>query len=140
MILEINIPGKPIAKKRPRFFRRGNFVGTYSDQKTEESRFMMEIKNQLPKTWDKPTGPVTINMRFGMPVPKSFPKAKAIKIQAGYIVYHDKKPDLDNMEKFVLDCIRDFVISDDAIVAVLKSVKHYSQNPYTGITIERLPE
>jgi Holliday junction resolvase RusA-like endonuclease len=33
--LLITIPGKPIAKKRPRFARRGKFVTTYNDQQTE---------------------------------------------------------------------------------------------------------
>lgn len=140
MSLELKVLGKPIAKKRPRFFRRGDFVGTYSDQKTEESKFMMEIKAQLPEGYLKPQGPVSIRLSFGMPVPKSIPKAKARDIQGGALVYHDHKPDLDNLEKFVLDCLRDYVIGDDSTVVALRSFKHYSEEPYTYICIDRIPQ
>jgi len=45
-MITIEIPRKPIAKKRPRFARIGKFVQTYSDQETEEGRFLWELRRQ----------------------------------------------------------------------------------------------
>lgn len=128
------IPGKPISKARPRFFRRGAFVGTYSTQKTEEGLFMLQVQSRLPPGHKPPSGPVKVELVFGMPIPKSMPKSKV----KGIPYWHDKKPDLDNLVKFVLDAIRNLVIADDATVSALIAVKLYAIAPFTEITVEEL--
>ena len=137
-MLQISIPGKPLAKHRPRFFRKGNFIGTYNDQKTDEGKFMLMAASQIPKEWTKPDCPVRVTLGFYMPIPKNFPKYKVKEIESGVPVWHDKKPDIDNLEKFALDCIRDLAIGDDATVSYIHSVKMYAKNPHTEITIQRL--
>ena len=68
-LLDIKIPGLPIAKARPRFFKRGNFVGTYNSQETEEGRTMLFIKD----SYNGPLidFPVKVSMIFGFPRPKA---------------------------------------------------------------------
>ena len=69
----IIIPGKPIAKKRPRFARRGKFVKTYSAQETEEGRTFLEIKSQWKQ---KPLDcPVIVEMTFLFPITNGSKKA-----------------------------------------------------------------
>lgn len=133
--LTLTVPGKPIAKKRPRFFRRGAFVGTYNAQETEESRWMWTVNQQLPDGFKPITGPVKVFMEFAFPYPKSWSKKKR---QTHF--WHAAKPDLDNLEKFVLDCLRDFVIADDAAVCKTESVKFWDEfnEPLTKIKIEQL--
>jgi hypothetical protein len=46
--ITMTIPGIPIAKKRPRFMRRGKFVQTYNCQESEEGRFMWQMKSRYP--------------------------------------------------------------------------------------------
>ena len=46
-MIKITIPGKPIAKARPRFYRRGKGVGVYSDQTTEEGRWIVLANSQI---------------------------------------------------------------------------------------------
>lgn len=131
----LHIPGKPIAKKRPRFARVGKFVRTYNPQETEEGRWMWEVKSQLPEDFTPLSGPVKIRAQFSFPYPASYGKRKR---QERLWHWNDKKPDLDNLEKFALDCLRNLVIGDDAAVCEMHSAKTYSDESGTRIEIECL--
>lgn len=50
------------------------------------------------------------------------------------------KPDLDNLEKFYLDCLNETVYSDDKCVTELSSRKIYSDKPRTEIVIKIMDE
>ena len=131
--IELTIYGKPIAKKRPRFVRRGKFVGTYNDQETEEGRFILEVKSQLNGR-DLIEGPIKLVTTFFMPIPKSTSKKKKAEMMRGEIK-HVKKPDVDNMLKFVCDCLNGIVWKDDSQVYIKHAAKIYSDNPMTRITV-----
>ena len=50
--MKIVIPGKPVAKARPKFFTKKTktgktFTGAYSTQKDEEGYFIQELKKQI---------------------------------------------------------------------------------------------
>src|SRR5574343_290673 len=68
--ITLTIPGNPIAKKRPRFVRRGKFVGTYNCQETEEGRFKWEL---AARTTDRHIieTPIRLICGFFMPIPAS---------------------------------------------------------------------
>ena len=131
--IELTIYGKPIAKKRPRFVRRGKFVGTYNDQETEEGRFILDAKSQLNGR-DLIEGPIKLVTTFFMPIPKSTSKKKKAQMMRGEIK-HVKKPDVDNMLKFVCDCLNGIVWKDDSQVYIKHAAKIYSDNPMTKITV-----
>jgi Holliday junction resolvase RusA-like endonuclease len=131
----IIIPGKPIAKRRPRFYRRGNFVGTYNDQETEESKWMWQASSQIKKTPQFPEGPIRMEMVFLMPVPKSFPKKQLHFLETGQSIPHNKKPDLDNLIKFCMDCLKGLAWKDDAQVAEIKARKAWALEGLTAIKI-----
>lgn len=135
MIISLTIPGIPIAKKRPRFFRRGKFVGTYNAQETEEGRFMFELHRLFNET--PLEGPLKLKLVFAMPIPKSLSKAKIKEILAGTL-RHTKKPDLDNLVKFVKDCCNGVIWKDDSQVFELKARKEYSDIAKTFIEIEEV--
>ena len=130
--LHFSIPGKPIAKARPRFFRKGDFVGTYGDQVTEEGRWLWEAKRQIGnhKLF---TGPISLKLKFIMPIPKSTSKKELKRIASE--PSHIKKPDLDNLIKFVKDCLNQFVWRDDSQVCILEADKYYGSEPQTKISI-----
>jgi Holliday junction resolvase RusA-like endonuclease len=133
---KIIVSGKPIAKKRPRFVRKGNFVSTYNDQLTEEGRFILDVKQQynLPLI----DGPISINLTFVMPRPKAHfgtgRNAGGLKTSAPK--YHTKKPDIDNLVKFVFDCLNGIVWVDDAQIITLFARKIYGVDPVTIIMVE----
>ncbi len=125
-------PGKPIAKNRPRFARRSNFVVTYSDQETEEGKFLWQLKEQ----WKQASllGPIALVCRFYMPIPGSLSQKKKNALNK---TFHTKKPDLDNCVKFVKDVFNEVVWQDDSQVSTLWAIKAYSDRPRTEIVVER---
>jgi len=129
--LIITIPGKPIAKKRPRFARRGKFVVAYSDQQTEEGKWILTarqfIKEKIPEGV-----PILLKCIFWMPIPKSISQRKHAEILHER---HIRKPDLDNMLKFIKDCLNGELWNDDSQVAEVRMGKIYDDNPRTEITV-----
>lgn len=130
--LEFTIAGKPISKRRPRFYRKGKFVGTYNEQVTEEGAWLLEAKRQIGDH-NLFTGPISLKLEFVMPIPKSTSK-KRMK-QPGWKPYHIKKPDLDNLIKFVKDCLTQFVWRDDSQVCIVEAHKGYGTEPETQISV-----
>lgn len=131
-MLEMVIPGKPIAKKRPRFARRGKFMAAINDQETEEGKFLLCTQQQIHQ---KPfEGPIKVYMTFGMPIPKSTSKKRALLMESGEIK-HTKRPDLDNLEKFASDCLSGDAWRDDSQIILSLTQKEYSREPGTKITI-----
>lgn len=132
--ISLCIIGKPIAKKRPRFARRGKFVTTYNDQETEEGRFILDLREELKQTgcpFPIPASvPIWITLTFHMPIPKSMSKKARLSN-----VQHTVKPDLDNLIKFVKDCCNGIVWHDDSQVVGIKAVKEYMESPRTVIGV-----
>lgn len=135
--INLTILGKPIAKQRPRFFRRGDYVGTYNNQETEEGRWIWEARNQLPyDVHHNPlTGPIILRATFIMPITKAFSKAKIQTITNGVWIPHIKRPDLDNLIKWVKDCLNGWLWKDDSQVYQIKSTKRYGMEAMTKIEI-----
>lgn len=133
--MRILIHGKPIAKKRPRFARRGKFVAVINDQETEEGKFFIQAKQQIEQ--EPIRGPIAIVMRFYMPIPKSTSKKKQRLMEIDEIK-HVKKPDLDNLEKFASDCLNGLAWVDDSQIIHSDTKKMYSQNPHTEIIISEV--
>ena len=128
-MLTLTIPGKPIAKARPRFYRRGKFVGTYNSQETEEGRFLLECQSQL-EGHELITGPISLTVCFRMPRPKGHygTGRNAGKLKPSAPDLHIKKPDLDNMLKFVKDCLNGIVWKDDSQVFSVVADKYYADH------------
>jgi Holliday junction resolvase RusA-like endonuclease len=145
--MKITIYGEPIAKMRPRFFVRGRHVGCYDLQEKEKRQVQREIIAQLHEAMNSEDkqkaleaseiaqkGSFAIWMRFYMSVPKSGSK-KAINASLWNFNKCLCKKDLDNCEKFLLDALNGILYSDDHLITELHSIKLYSENPRTEITI-----
>ena len=129
MEFKLIIPGRPVAKRRPRFARRGKFVMTYNDQETEEGRVLWEVKQQW-KT-EAIDGPIKCYFKFFMPWPKSISEKKK-----SLLPRHVKRPDLDNLLKFYKDVFTGTVWKDDSQVWAISAIKAYHENPQTEIILE----
>tara|TARA_R110002126_G_scaffold175224_5_gene323878 strand:+ start:335 stop:727 length:393 start_codon:yes stop_codon:yes gene_type:complete len=129
-MIEIVIPGVPIAKKRPRFANRGKFVTVYDPDKKEQESIKILIKSLWKgKPLEKD---VSIEIIFYMPIPKSWSKKKQQQLLENP---HLVKPDVDNLLKLSLDCMNGIVYLDDRQIWNIKSTKIYSDNPRTVIKI-----
>ena len=127
--IHLIIPGAPIAKKRPRFVRRGKFVGTYNPQETEEGKWLWLAQGQIAERIDE--GPIEIIMIFTMQIPASVSEKKRLSLM---YQPHVKKPDIDNLQKFSLDCLNGVLFRDDSQIHKITAVKRYGIDPGTEIT------
>lgn len=149
-----NVTGEPVGKGRPRFYRRGAGVGTYTPDKTieyeERIRQAFLRAGRLPKVvyGDATNGYVTeplfpegvplkmeVMAVFG--IPKSASKKKAAEMLDGRI-NPTKKPDADNIAKIVADALNGIAFRDDAQIAEIHIWKVYGKQPRITVNLERI--
>jgi Holliday junction resolvase RusA-like endonuclease len=110
MIVSFFIPGKPVAKGRPRVTKKGI---SYTPQKTRNYEAlvkMLAIEAMKGKT--PVDGPVVVEAVAVFPVPDSWPKWKKALAEMGDIA-HTTKPDEDNVGKAISDAMNEVVYLDD---------------------------
>ena len=81
--------------------------------------------------------PIEIDLKFFMKRPKNHygTGRNAGKLKPNAPVLHSKKPDIDNLIKFVFDCLNGQVWKDDALIYYVSALKMYAETPRTEITI-----
>jgi len=135
-IVMYTVYGEPVGKGRPRFARRGNFVSTYSPQKTktyeDEIRMMARAAMGSSEALDTP---VTVAIYIRVGIPASFSKQKRKDALEG-IIKPIKKPDIDNIAKCFLDGMNDIVYFDDKQVVNLHVTKVYAETPAVEVMVK----
>ena len=127
---------QPVAKGRPRFAPSigPGYGHAYTPKKTLEAEKQI-LALTLP---DKPSTPfqywASVELIFNMPIPKSMPKRYQL-LAASNEVIHTKKPDLDNLEKTILDALNGVFYRDDSIIYRVEKVKRYSKEPCVELII-----
>lgn len=133
-----SVLGVPIAKGRAKFARRGNFVTTYTPEKTARYENLVKMAAQHAMAGSPAiTGPVTLACRFVMPIPASYSKKRAQACLDGQEP-HCKKPDLDNLLKSIKDGCNGVVWRDDCQVVALISKKHYGDCPLVVVEVKEM--
>ena len=51
---------------------------------------------------------------------------------------HDKTPDIDNYDKFIIDCLHNLVYDNDKRLIYINSSKKYSLHPRTELSVSIL--
>ena len=139
----IKIDGEIVGKGRPKFARRGNFVSTYTPQKTCNYENLVKIcyeeqnrdNNTKIKFFNKEPLKLTINAYFDIPL--SFSNKKRKQALNGEI-YPTKKPDFDNIAKIITDALNKVAYSDDSQIVECIIKKQYSNYSFVEITIEEI--
>jgi len=128
----IEIPGKPIGKGRPKFSRQGNFVRTYTPEKT------VSYENFVRYLWmqsgeEKMVGPLKATIYAFFKIPQSVSKKKRKEMMLDYYTH---KPDADNIAKSILDGLSGVAMDDDSQVARIDVHKHYSEDERVFLILE----
>ena len=127
----LTVYGSPVPQGRPRFARAGNYVRTYDPEKSREWKHSVrfQVVNLLGGHPDIHEGPLSLQLRFYLPRPKSLPKK---------VAHHVKRPDVDNLAKGCLDAIRKILYDDDAQIVELVVRKEYNSTPRVVIGLEEI--
>lgn len=120
-----SIPGKPVAMGRPRMSRNRMFTPPNSRKYMDEAARIISEATDL-----KIDQPVRVGMEFIFPRPKAMPKGYRNHLvdwgQQKGRVWKWTKPDIDNLEKMVLDSmVKAGLLQDDNLVVETHSRKYY---------------
>ena len=120
------VPGTPVGKGRPKFARRGNFVTTYTPEKTASYENLVKIAAGRAMSGRAPIdGAVAVSLSIYVTPPASWSQKKQRAALSGEI-YPTTKPDIDNVEKAVFDAMNEIVWKDDKQVVDVDKKKRYA--------------
>ena len=124
--MDFIVDGKPQGKQRPRFSRISKTV--YTPTKTAK------YEKQIAKAYTEAGGKcipadcyVSVSVSAFFPIPKSYSKKKREDCLER-ILRPDKKPDMDNILKVVLDALNEVAYEDDKQVVELIGRKYYTES------------
>ena len=132
------VEGPPQGKGRPRFRRAGNFVTTYTDQKTKTYEQTIKAWAQRAIGSGSPLeGPLSVDLYIRCPVAVSTSK-KRTEACLQNAELPTKKPDIDNVIKIFLDAMNGIVYKDDTQVVRLSAKKGYSLVPGVDVCVVQI--
>jgi Holliday junction resolvase RusA-like endonuclease len=135
MEVEISLAGDPQGKGRARAFRRGNFIGHYTPEKTRTYEGMIRSAAMDAMAGQPPIDvPVEIVLSAIFPVPPSWSQKKRAAAIAGEIK-PAKKPDIDNVIKAWTDAMNGVVFRDDCLIVKGSFSKVYGPAPLVAVTV-----
>lgn len=128
---------EPKPQSRPRFGRNRAYEDGEMTQWKRNCVSQLRLLN--PKIIEK--GAIFVSMTFYIYPPKRIAEVKKKRLELeSEAIYVDKRPDIDNYIKAILDCSNEILFKDDGQVAALSSQKLYSLNPRIEIEITSLEE
>lgn len=139
-VVAFSMAGAPRGKGRPRLTTRGGFAHAYTDPKTRDyEASIAKIARKAMGDAQPFQGPLSVALRFRIPLPKSMSKRERAAILAGEQFYFGAV-DCDNAAKSVLDACNGVCFLDDKQVTRLFVLKDPAANPGVDVRIEPLCE
>lgn len=144
--LEIDVTPSPLP--RARHASRGGFVSSYYTTVTKDKfndytdAILKALEEQSEYSQaelleaSKKGNTLSVSCMFYLPIPKGTSKKKTTLMED---TWQDKKPDLDNLIKMILDRCTGILFEDDNNISRIEAVKKYSQQPRIKLFIEYKP-
>ena len=130
--LALVVHGQPRPARRPLFRLRGAVMTVFSPSVRVRNLLSEAIRGALTggdnETYFHRDVPLKVNLVFFMPRPYSHfvgrtRRVQYLKAEFANTLAHVKRPDLDNMIKFVMDSLHGIAYSDDCQVFKLTATK-----------------
>ncbi len=125
------VEGKPVPKARARVVTKGKRRFAFTPKKVKDWETI--VKNEAKKHFEMPFAwPVMVSLTFFM----HRPKTRRLEF------WVSTTPDLDNLEKSVLDGLNEVAYTDDKLVVVKSSSKRYVTDgvPRVRITVASMKD
>ena len=127
-MVTIKLDADPVGKQRARYARRGNFVQTYTPDKTRNYEALLkEAAIEAMGSSEPLETPVSLYLYIRVPIPKSFSKKKVQDCLNGS-EQPMKKPDSSNVLKSVEDAMNGVVYKDDCQI-----INHHITRVYSTL-------
>jgi Holliday junction resolvase RusA-like endonuclease len=132
------VPGTPVGKGRPKFARRGNYVTTYTPEKTASYENLVKVKAEQAMIGRQMIeGPVEVSIRLIVTPPASWSQRKQRDALEGRI-FPTSKPDIDNVVKGIFDACNEIVWKDDKQAVDVRVVKRYGAVARAAVEVRAL--
>lgn len=132
------VPGVPVGKGRPKFARRGNFVTTYTPEKTASYENLVKVKAEEAMNGRAVIeGAVSVEIGLYVTPPASWSQKKQRAALAGEI-FPTSKPDVDNVVKGIFDACNDIVWRDDKQACDVIVRKRYASTARASVEVRPL--
>lgn len=140
-MIKFTYHGEAVGKGRPRVSRRGNYVHTYTPEKTrvfeEAMRFEFMASNSESMPVYEKDKSLKAKVIIGVSIPKSYSKKKHALCR-DRVLTPAKKPDIDNILKAVFDALNGYAFEDDSQIVKVYAEKYYSEEPFVEVEIDEL--
>ena len=140
MMVTFKVDANPVGKQRARYVKRGNFVQTYTPEKTRTYETL--IKDAAIEAMGASEAlhpPVSLYLYIRVPIPASATKKRLQAIASGE-EKPTKKPDASNILKSVEDAMNSVVYKDDSQIVNIHITKVYSSVPGVDICVKECLE
>lgn len=135
MTVEFEVPGPPVGKGRPRFARAGNYVRTFTPEKTASYENLVKLmyKTQCggKMLGDGPLGMLIIAY---YQIPQSASKKKKANMLEGREL-PTVKPDSSNVLKSIEDALNCIAYPDDKQIIDTRVLRLYGEHPHVYVSI-----
>jgi Holliday junction resolvase RusA-like endonuclease len=139
-MVTFKVDANPVGKQRARYAKRGNFVQTYTPDKTRNYESLIkEAAIEAMGSSEPLETPVTLYLYIRAPIPKSLPK-KRIEACLNGLEKPIKKPDASNVLKSVEDAMNGVVYKDDSQIVNIHVSKVYSSVSGVDVCIKECLE
>ena len=139
-MVTFKVEGNPVGKQRARYAKRGNFIQTYTPEKTRSYETLIkESAKQAMGSTEPLETPVTLYLYIRVPTPKSCTKKRLEAIQNGS-EKPIKKPDASNILKSAEDGMNGVVYKDDSQIVNIHVTKVYSSQSGVDICVKECLE
>lgn len=128
--MQFEISGLPTPWAAHQGYGRKSFNPRFKEKEYAQWQFKSQFNRNSPIA-----GPIHADICFHLPIPAGTSKARKRDMLAGRL-RHIKKPDVDNLTKFILDAAKKIIFDDDSQIVTLFARKIYSECPKTIIRIE----
>lgn len=113
----------PLTPKPKASYRLSAWGGKYNPS----AKGMKQVRDYVEKEMQKINqprmkGPLLVIVHFRLPPPSTYTHAERNKIKTRL---HHKRPDGDNLEKFLNDALNGLLWVDDALIAIMLRTKSY---------------
>jgi len=139
-MVTFKVDGTPVPKGRARYARRGNFISTYTPEKTRTYETLIrDAAIEAMGSSEPLETPVSLYLYIRVPIPKSCTKKRLEDIANGS-EKPTKKPDASNILKSVEDGMNGVVYHDDSQIINIHVTKVYSSLPGVDICVKECLE
>lgn len=131
-MITIVIYGPPVSWSAHQGYGRRS----YNPKMEQRKKYQWQIRPQFNR--DKPIGgPIRLKCTYYMKIPIHTSSIRKKQMLNGKI-YHIVRPDIDNLNKFLNDSLKEVIFLDDSQIVEMESTKVYGENPKTVVQVEEI--